>query len=144
MTPPTGLNDPSPIHAAPVVKQMEFTNQEWREKAIIDREKIATLRKPGNSLEQTWSEEYMIEKMVNLNQRLETRFEWMRWQSLTGNLVVPATANKPSRTIDYGVPANNKPTADVLWNNIATADPLKNLDEWLLRFRGVAQEVLRL
>ncbi|WFA86510.1 major capsid protein [Paenibacillus amylolyticus] len=136
MTPPTGLNDPSPIHAAPVVKQMEFTNQEWREKAIIDREKIATLRKPGTSLEQTWGEEYMIEKMVNLNQRLETRFEWMRWQSLTGSLVVPATANKPSRTIDYGVPANNKPTADVLWNNIATADPLKNLDEWLLRFRG--------
>ncbi|WKL02429.1 hypothetical protein Q0F98_40800 [Paenibacillus amylolyticus] len=40
MTPPTGLNDPSPIHSAPVVKQMEFTNQEWREKAIIDREKL--------------------------------------------------------------------------------------------------------
>lgn len=136
MTPPTGLNDPSPIHAAPVVKQMSFTNQEWREKAIIDREKIAILRKPGTSLEQTWGEDYMVERMVNLNQRLETRFEWMRWQSLTGSLVVPATATMPSRTINYGVPANNKPTASVLWSNIATADPLADIDLWVLKFRG--------
>lgn len=136
MTPPTGLNDPSPIHTPPVVKHMNFTNQEWREKSIIDREKIATLRKPGNNLQQQWAEEYMVDQLVNLNLRLETRFEWMRWQSLTGNLIVPATANKPARTIDYGVPANNKPTADVLWSNTAAADPLKNLDEWLLRFRG--------
>lgn len=136
MTPPTGLNDPSPIHAAPVVKHMSFTNQEWREKAIIDREKIAILRKPGTSLEQTWGEDYMVERMVNLNQRLETRFEWMRWQSLTGSLVVPATATMPSRTINYGVPSNNKPTAAVLWSNVATADPLADIDLWVLKFRG--------
>ncbi|WKL05273.1 major capsid protein [Paenibacillus amylolyticus] len=105
---------------------------------------MATLRKPGNSLEQTWGEEYMIEKMVNPNQRLETRFEWMRWQSLTGNLVVPATANKPSRTIDYGVPANNKPTADVLWSNTTTADPLKTWMNGFLDSGEVAQEVLKL
>ncbi|MEK4879484.1 MULTISPECIES: major capsid protein [Paenibacillus] len=136
MTPPTGLNDPSPIHAAPVVKHMSFTNQEWREKAIIDREKIAILRKPGTSLEQTWGEDYMVERMVNLNQRLETRFEWMRWQSLTGSLVVPATATMPARTINYGVPSNNKPTAAVLWSNVATADPLADIDLWVLKFRG--------
>ncbi|MEK4188097.1 major capsid protein [Paenibacillus sp. FSL L8-0494] len=144
MTPPTGLNDPSPIHSAPVVKHMNFTNQEWREKVIIDREKIAILRKPGTTLEQTWGEEYMIDQMVNLNQRLETRFEWMRWQSLTGSLIVPATANKPARTIDYGVPSNNKPTASVLWSNVATADPLADLDLWILRFRGSGARPVRI
>lgn len=136
MTPPTGLNDPSPIHTPPLVKSMSFTNQEWREKVIIDREKMAVLRQPGSKLDQLWAEEYMIERMINLNARLETRFEWMRWQPLTGKLVIPATATKPSFTIDYGVPANNKPTASVLWSNTATADPLKDLDDWILRFRG--------
>lgn len=144
MTPPTGLNDPSPIHASPVVKHMNFTNQEWREKSIIDREKIATLRKPGTRLEQTWGEEYMVQKMVDLNLRLETRFEWMRWRSLSGSLVVPATANKPARTIDYGVPSNNKPTAAVLWSNVDAADPLADIDLWILRFRGSGARAVKI
>lgn len=136
MTPPTGLNDPSPVHNPPVVKHMSFTNQEWREKEPIDREKIATLRKPGSRLEQLWGEEYMVERLISLNGRLETRFEWMRWQCLKGSLIVPATLNKPSITIDYGVPAANKPTAATLWTNFATADPLADIDEWILKFRG--------
>lgn len=136
MTPPTGLNDPSPVHAAPVVKHMTFTNQEWREKAIIDREKIAKLRAPGGRLEQMWAEQYMIDMMVGLNLRLETRMEWMRWKPLSGSLIVPATANKPAITIDYSVPSANKPTAGTLWSTIATADPLTDIDTWKLLFRG--------
>ncbi|MCL6605645.1 MAG: major capsid protein [Paenibacillus sp.] len=144
MTPPTSLNDPSPIHAAPVVKSMSFTNQEWREKAIIDREKIAVLRKPGNDLQQRWAEEYMIDRMVGLNLRLETRFEWMRFQALSGSLIIPATKTKPARTIDYGVPSNNKPTAATLWSNVATADPLADLDNWILRFRGSGARAVKI
>lgn len=136
MTPPTGLNDPSPIHAPQVVKHMSFTNQEWREKAVIDREKIAKLRAPGNRLEQMWAEQYMIDMMIGLNLRLETRMEWMRWKPLSGSLIVPATKNKPAITIDYGVPAANKPTASPLWSSIATADPLTDIDTWKLLFRG--------
>ncbi|OMF37441.1 major capsid protein E [Paenibacillus sp. FSL H8-0548] len=144
MTPPTGLNDPSPIHTPPLVKEMSFTNQEWREKVIIDREKMAVLRQPGTKLDQLWAEEYMVERMINLNARLETRFEWMRWQALTGTLVIPATATKPAFTINYGVPTNNKPTASVLWSNTATADPLKDLDDWILRFRGSGARAVKI
>ena len=144
MTPPTGLNDPSPIHTPPVVKHMNFTNQEWREKEVIDREKIATLRKPGNKLEQLWGEEYMIERLIRLNGRLETRFEWMRWKSLSGSLVVPATKNKPAITIDYGVPAANKPTAATLWSNTAASDPLADIDEWILKFRGSGARAVKI
>lgn len=136
MTPPTQMNDPSPIHTAPPVGHMNFTNQEWREKAIIDREKIAKLRKPGNALDELWGEEYMVEQLVNLNGRLETRFEWMRWKPLSGSLVIPATKTMPSRTIDYKVPTANKPTAATLWSNLAAADPLSDLDLWKLLFRG--------
>lgn len=136
MTPPTSLNDPSPIHQAPVVKHMSFTNQEWREKAIIDREKIAKLRAPGNSLEQMWAEQYMIDMMIGLNLRLETRLEWMRWKPLSGTLVIPATKNKPSIAIDYSVPNANKPTAATLWSDTVNADPLADIDAWKLLFRG--------
>jgi hypothetical protein len=144
MTPPTGLNDPSPIREKPVVKHMSFTNQEWREKKVIDREKIAKLRAPGNKLEELWAEEYMVESLVELNQRLETRFEWMRWQSLGGTLVVPATANKPAYSIDYGVPAGNKPTAATLWSDTANADPLADIDGWKLKFRGTGARAAKI
>lgn len=144
MTPPTGLNDPSPIHNPPVVKNMDFTNQEWREKEVIDREKMAVLRKPGTDLQRMWAEDYMVERMVGLNQRLETRFEWMRWQCLTGNLLVPKTLNMPARMIDYGVPAANKPTASVLWSNTTTADPLADIDKWVLLFRGSGARAKRI
>jgi hypothetical protein len=136
MTPPTGLNDPSPIHASPVVEHITFTNQEWREKGIIDRQSIAVLRKPGNNLEQLWAEEYMIQKMVDLNLRLETRMEWMRFKALSGSLIVPATQNKPAYTINYGVPTANKPTAATLWSDIANADPIADIDSWILKYRG--------
>ncbi|MCR8633486.1 major capsid protein [Paenibacillus radicis (ex Xue et al. 2023)] len=136
MTPPTGLNDPSPIHAAPIVKHMSFTNQEWREKSIIDREKIDLLRAPGTDLEKRWGEQYINDMMVNLDQRLQTRTEWMRWKPLSGTLTVPATATKPAVTIDYGVPAANKPTAATLWSDTANADPLADIDGWKLKFRG--------
>lgn len=143
MTPPTQLNDPSPIRAKQIVDHLSFTNQEWREKKIIDREKIAKLRAPGTNLEQMWAEEYMTEAMIELNQRLETRLEWMRWTSLTGSLVIPATSNKPTQTINYGVPSANKPTAATLWSATATADPLGDIGAWKLLFRGSGARPIR-
>lgn len=136
MTPPTGLNDPSPVNEKVVVDHIHFTNQEWREKMIIDREKIAKLRAPGNKLEEMWAEQYMIDCMIELNQRLETRFEWMRFKSLSGLLTVPATKNKPAFDINYGVPVGNKPTAATLWSDTVNADPLADIDGWKLKFRG--------
>jgi hypothetical protein len=144
MTPPTGLNDPSPIRQKQKVDHVSFTNQEWREKKIIDREKIAKLRAPGTSLEQMWAEEYMTECMVELNQRLETRLEWLRWQALTGSITVPATATKPAYTIDYKVPNSQKPTASTLWSNTANANPLQDIDNWKLLFRGTGARPAKL
>ena len=140
MTPPTGLNDESPIYTQPVIDHLSFQNQEWREKVIIDREKIATLRKPGTSWEQQWAEDYMTERMMELDQRLETRFEWLRWKALSGKITIPKTANKPARTIDYKVPARQFPTAATLWSNTANADPQADIDAWKLLFRGTGAQ----
>ncbi|WAH35042.1 major capsid protein [Alicyclobacillus dauci] len=144
MTPPTGLNDPSPVRAKQKVDHLSFTNQEWREKKIIDREKIAKLRAPGTNLEQMWAEQYMTDAMVELNQRLETRLEWLRWQALTGSITIPATADKPAVTIDYKVPASQKPTAATLWSNTASANPLTDIDAWKLLFRGTGARPVKI
>jgi hypothetical protein len=144
MTPPTGLGDPSPIRQKQKVEHISFTNQEWREKKIIDREKIAKLRAPGSNVEQMWAEEYMTECMIELNQRLETRLEWLRWQCLTGTITIPATATKPAVTVNYGVPAANKPTAATLWSNVANANPLQDIDNWKLLFRGTGAKPTRI
>lgn len=144
MTPATQLNDPSPIRAKQVVNHMSFTNQEWREKKIIDRAKIAKLRAPGTNIEQMWSEEYMTELMIELNTRLETRLEWMRWQVLSGSIAIPATTNMPARTVNYSVPAGQKPTAATLWSTTATADPLTDIGNWKLLFRGTGARPIRI
>lgn len=144
MTPPTQLNDLSSIREKTKVDHLNFTNQEWREKKVIDRDKIAKLRAPGTDLEKLWAEEYMVEAMVELNQRLETRFEWMRWQALSGSLIIPATANMPARPIDYKVPNGMKPTAATLWSDTANADPLTDIDIWKLLFRGTGAKPIKL
>lgn len=136
MTPPTSLNDPSPIRKSTIVDHKSFTNQEWREKKVIDRQKLATLRAPGNDLERMWGMDYMVQQMIDLNTRLETRLEWMRWQVTTGSLVIPATSEKPSITLNYNVPSANKPTAGILWSSVDTANPIKDIDLWKLLFRG--------
>ncbi|MDK8182107.1 major capsid protein [Paenibacillus sp. UMB4589-SE434] len=144
MTPPTGLNDESPIRHKPAIGHLNFTNQEWREKKIIDREKIAKLRAPGTQLERSWGEQYMTECMVELNQRLETRFEWLRWTSLKGSLLVPATSSKPAYPVDYKVPNSQKPTAAVLWSDTVLSDPLADIDKWKLLYRGTGAQPKRI
>lgn len=144
MTPATEPNDESPIRAKQKVDHLNFENQEWREKKVIDRAKIQKLRAPGTNLERLWAEEYMTDSMVELNQRLETRLEWLRWQVLTGSLVIPATTNMPARTINYNVPAQQKPTAGTLWSTTASANPLVDIDNWKLLFRGTGARPVRI
>jgi hypothetical protein len=136
MTPATQMNDPSPIRAKQKVDHLNFTNQEWREKKVIDRAKIAVIRAPGTNIERLYAEEYMTDSMVELNQRLETRIEWLRWQALTGTLNIPATVNMPARAVNYNVPGSQKPTAATLWSTTASANPLQDIDNWKLLFRG--------
>lgn len=71
--------------------------------------------------------------------RLETRIEYNRAQALTGTFAL--SDNGVIRTVDYGVPAGNKPTAGTLWSNVAAATPAVNIMAWLQLFRGVGRGV---
>lgn len=76
-------------------------------------------------------EELVMDLSERLHIRRETRKEWMRAQALSNGSI---TFN--NRTVTFNIPTENKPTAGTLWSNIASANPIANIQAWLLLFRG--------
>ena len=134
MTPAVYPNSPSPIKAHPKVAHKSFKTVQWREKFVLDETDLLYLRRPG-----TWDESYgsqiIADRMSDLNVRVETRVEYLRWAMLTGGITITYPDAK-TQVVDYEVPAANKPTAGTLWSVPATADPIANVNAWKLLHRG--------
>lgn len=81
---------------------------------------------PGVVKEIVWS---IADRGAALQSRNELRTEWMRWQALHGNLVVPYP-NGGSITVDYGIPAEHFPASGISWANVEESDPVEDL--WAL------------
>lgn len=134
MTPAVYPDAPTPILKHPAISHKSFKSVQWREKMVFGETDLMYLRKPG-----TWADNYgsqmLADRMGDLNVRLETRFEYLRWTMLTGSLVI-TYPDAITQTIDYEVPNANKPTAGTLWSATTTADPVLNIAAWKLLFRG--------
>lgn len=63
------------------------------------------------------------------NQRLT---EHMRWQALSGRLVLtyPPNQGGSQLVIDYGLPAGHTPTAAIPWSDTANSDPVADVQSW--------------
>ena len=133
MTPAVYPNAPSPIQAHPGVGHKSFKTVQWREKFVLDETDLLYLRTPG-----TWDKAYgnqmIADRMSDLNTRIETRLEYLRWQMLTGTIRVTYPDAK-YQDVDYEVPSGNKPTAGTLWSNVAST-PMANVGAWKILFRG--------
>ena len=81
-------------------------------------------------------EELVMNLTSQLDLRCETRIEWCRAQAIANGSV---TVN--GETVSYGVPNDNRPTANTLWSAVDTADPIANIMTWLMLFRGVGGTV---
>jgi hypothetical protein len=85
-----------------------------------------------NSPQALAGEELVMDLSERLHIRRETRKEWMKAQAIANGTV---TFN--GRTVTYNIPSDNKPTAATVWSNTAAADPIANIQAWLLLLRGV-------
>jgi hypothetical protein len=75
----------------------------------------------------------VLSRLAKLDRRLETRLEWMRWQTLMGSLVlnqngVVASETWPVQT--YAATDNG----GVAWSTVATADPVKDFNNVALLY----------
>lgn len=71
----------------------------------------------------------LVERARVLQLRNERLTEWMRWQSFQGRLTVTYPTGS-QLFIDYGLPTGHKPTASVLWSDVANADPVADIQAW--------------
>lgn len=134
MTPAVYPGAPSPILVHKPVAHKSFKTVQWREKMVYSETDLLYLRQPG-TYDQTYGQGMIADDLSDLNVRVETRLEYLRWQMLAGSLTItyPDTV---TQTIDYEVPSGNKPTVSVPWATAATADPVANVNAWKLLMRG--------
>ena len=117
------------------VGQVSFEPAHFREKVILGESDVTTLRKLGTWEQRSTAAELIAEIMIDLNDRLETRIEWMRWQPVVNNSLV-ISSNKVQYTVSYKQPSRQRPTAGTYWSTVATADPISDIQAWIRLVRG--------
>ncbi len=108
----------------------------WKETYRINEEELLFARQAG-TYNQRAGRDQVLQRSLEMDDRLETRLEWLRWQPLVaGSLVVEEDDVK--YTVDYSLPEGNMPELEgtELWSAVTTADPVSNIITWLLLFRG--------
>jgi hypothetical protein len=108
----------------------------WKETYRIKEDELLYARRAG-TYNQRAGRDLVLKRTLEFDDRLETRIEWLRWQPLVaGQLAVDENGVK--YTVDYNVPAANKPelAGAELWSAKDTADPITNITTWLKLFRG--------
>ena len=125
----------SPVIHRRGVGQASFEPAHFREKVILGESDVTTLRKLGSLEQRETAAELIAGIMIDLDARLETRIEWMRWQPIVNNSLV-INDNKVQFTVNYNMPSRQRPTASPLWSSTATADPLSDIQTWIRLVRG--------
>jgi hypothetical protein len=114
-------------------------NIQWEEKIIslalidemelIPEEDWLALNSPDENIRRSVGVS-LVDKGRILQLRNERATEWLRWQAFRGEVTIPYDGGASELYINYGLAANHKPTASVLWSNTATADPVTDVQAW--------------
>lgn len=125
----------------PSMGTKRFGTAYWKEKIKIDEAKLLNARAAG-SYNKRAGRDLVLQAALQLDTRLETRIEWLRWQTvLNGKIVV--VDNGVNFNVTYGIPSSNKidisSETDRKWT-AAKSDPQGDIDTWLKLFRGSGAE----
>ncbi len=97
-------------------------------KTLLTESILEYLRVPGTQGAQ--AEKQVAEAVARLSRQVDVEKEWLIMQALTTGAISYTEAGGYSFSVDYGVPANNKPTASPLWSDVANADIVGNILAW--------------
>lgn len=121
----------------PAMATARFGTAYWKEKHTINEEKLLNARAVG-CYNKRAGRQLVLQAALQLDTRLETRLEWLRWQTaINGKIVV--TDNGVNFTVTYGIPDENRIdlSGDSARNwKASTSDPQSDIDAWLKLFRG--------
>lgn len=132
----------SPLVHRRGVGQVSFEPGHFREKTVLGESDVTTLRKLGTLDQRATAAELISDILIDLNTRLETRIEWLRWQPIV-NGSVTINSNKVQYAVNYSMPTHMRVTASPLWSSTATADPLADIQTWIRLARGTGGKPAR-
>lgn len=96
---------------------------------IVTKKELAALMDKGNAARKKIAEKQLLGKAASVKKNIDARIEWLRWQALGEGQV---TYNKKGIKfgVDFGVPADNKKTAAVKWDD-TTPTILTDYESWV-------------
>jgi hypothetical protein len=124
------------------VNRRQFRTQQYqpgayREFIRFNEPEILRLRELGkNDQSQRGIRQHLNENALVLNNRLESRMEFLRWQAIFNGSYV-----YDGKTVDFGIPGNHNVAPTVPWGNSASgvfttanssATPVQDMRYWLL------------
>lgn len=138
----TGMTKPHNIGTDPKVVTLAGRSRKrmgtgyWKETYRINEEELLYTRQAG-TLNQRAGRDVVLERAKEMDDRLETRIEFLRWQPVVAGALA-IDENNIKYTVDYGVPAANKPALEgaALWSDLDDADPVAHITTWNMLFRG--------
>lgn len=96
---------------------------------IVTKKEMAALMDKGNPGRRLIAEKQLLNKAATVKQNIDARIEWLRWQAL-GNGVLSYDKAGIILGHDFGVPAENKVTAGVRWNDTG-ATIMADYEKWV-------------
>jgi hypothetical protein len=96
---------------------------------IVTKKELAALLDKGNPGKRKIAEKQLLNKAATVKSNIDARIEWLRWQAL-GNGVMAYNKAGINLGVDFGVPAGNKVTAAVRWNDVG-ATILADYEKWV-------------
>lgn len=141
---PTGMTSAHNLGATPRIirglgsRRKEYRTGYWKETRQWNEAELLYTRQLG-TFSQRAGRDLINQGAMQLDNRLEVRKEWLRWQTLLGG-VIDIDENGVKYTVDFGVPTANKidltAGGKTPWTDHQNANPVKDLLEIIQLFIG--------
>lgn len=99
-----------------------------RAKMALTESILEYLRYPGTYA--AAAEKQVAEAVARLSRQVDIEKEWLIMKALTAGAISYTETGGYSFSVDYSIPAGNKPTASPLWSSTSTADIVGNILAW--------------
>jgi hypothetical protein len=143
---PTGMTMAHQLGSDPKIikgigqRRKEYTTGYWKETRRWDERELLYTRQLGTFSERAGRDLVNL-GAVQLDNRLEVRTEYLRWQALAGG-VINVDENGVKYSVDFGVPASHiidltdGGNGHTPWSDHANSTPISDIIGWLELFIG--------
>jgi hypothetical protein len=132
----TGFNSDAPLRDKDGLSQAFGEVAKVQHGFRLNEEELLRFTHPRRPEEKQKAIDYVYDQTDNLVQGVYDIEEWMRAQVLYKGVLV-YSENDVVINVDYGIPAASKLTTANTWATPATADPLKDIQTIVNRFKAV-------